>query len=90
MPLKLERAQAVNDLLRRAYHGPPGRRRDGGWGTRSGTLGEAGGGSYLPGTGGSPPARVPPIHPVLGSGTPAASASRRPRSPGSARPRTRQ
>ena len=47
---ELERAQAVDDLLRRAYHGPP---------DDSGTGGRPGGGRQ-PATAGSPPARAPP------------------------------
>ena len=56
-PTELERALAVDDLLRRAYHGPPG--FPGGQAK-----------SHRPGTGGSQPARVPERQPAHGPGHP--------------------
>ena len=61
---ELERAQAVDDLLRRAYHGPPDDP-----GTEHARPPPGRGGGRRPGTGGSPPARVPPT--AAGNGAPA-------------------
>ena len=76
---ELERAQAVDDLLRRAYHGPPGDP-----GTDDRGPGQATAASRQPATGGSPPARAPPRQPGRNRRRPQAGARRDRGCPGNA------